>query len=57
MGNHEHIDCEHELAYCRECKVVYCKKCKEEWKSKEKIVMLMQSCGKKSICSPWDQLI
>lgn len=31
MNKHEHTECDHELAYCKQCKVVYCKKCNKEW--------------------------
>lgn len=31
MNYHEHIECDHEVAYCKKCKLVYCKKCGKEW--------------------------
>lgn len=36
---HEHIECEHELKYCKKCKVAYCEKCKEEWIEKIKFTI------------------
>lgn len=30
---HEHIQCEHEIKYCRVCDVCYCEKCKKQWYS------------------------
>ena len=32
MTNHEHKECEHEMAYCKVCQIPYCKKCGKEWK-------------------------
>lgn len=34
MNNHEHTECEHEMAYCKVCKIPYCKKCGKEWMEK-----------------------
>ncbi len=34
MNNHEHTECEHEMAYCKVCKIPYCKKCGKEWQEK-----------------------
>lgn len=31
MNKHEHNDCEHDLKYCKVCRVVYCLKCDLEW--------------------------
>jgi hypothetical protein len=31
MSNHNHSECEHELKYCKQCKIVYCSKCEKEW--------------------------
>ena len=28
---HEHIQCEHEVKYCKVCDVCYCEKCKKQW--------------------------
>ena len=33
MNKHEHIECPHELEYCRKCDIVYCLKCSKEWKA------------------------
>lgn len=30
--DHNHFECEHEVAYCKKCQVVYCKKCGKEWR-------------------------
>jgi hypothetical protein len=32
---HEHKECEHELKYCKVCKVVYCELCNKQWYSYE----------------------
>ncbi len=31
MSEHDHDDCQHELAYCEQHDVAYCGKCDEEW--------------------------
>ena len=28
---HEHVECEHELKYCRKCDIAYCEKCGKQW--------------------------
>ena len=28
---HNHTECTHDLAYCKQCNLVYCKKCNKEW--------------------------
>jgi hypothetical protein len=30
---HEHIQCEHEIKYCKVCDVCYCEKCSKQWHS------------------------
>lgn len=28
---HEHVQCKHEIKYCKVCDVCYCEKCKKQW--------------------------
>ena len=30
-NQHEHLECEHEVKYCKKCDVAYCVKCGREW--------------------------
>lgn len=36
---HKHETCQHELAYCAECRVVHCRRCHKEWGETAPIVV------------------
>lgn len=31
MNNHVHVECEHQIKFCKKCDVVWCSECSKEW--------------------------
>jgi hypothetical protein len=46
--NHDHHECDHNLKYCKQCRVVYCTKCSKEWRDYSQSLFnpwVYPSCG------------